>query len=1234
VQIWQTPYIAIDFEIKAAKDSYLYKIGNKDIVRCMADCSSLLQLIQRRDEQYANLYVDLIKWSADILDAYFWIRDERLQNLAVPLQSIREASVATVDEFEKVLRIRKQTGQAQQSAVKAADTFQSDIRKRSFDRIEDFVAMLTEGRRLSGDISALREMRYVDLTLVQKLDTEVKSGMDQLSNRLITFMAEPQALAPYRDRIKEQQDIPSTLKKVAEVKTFEESLLQTGADLELLIQIISNLKIEDATLTTSIIEDISLLFSELNKIKAVAKQVRMAFLESESASEFHAQVKLLEQSIINYLDLSTEPEKCDEYLARLMVQIEELEGRFAEFPDFLKALAEKRDQVYEAFESRKLQLKEGRARRAGGIYEAAQRILTSIQRKAEQFKEQAEIHAYFASDILVAKVRDSIAELLKLKETVKADELVGKLKYLQEEVQRNLRDRQEIYSDGGQTIQFGAFKFLVNTQTIELTMIQRNEEMFYHLTGTGFMESIAGPEVKQFQAYWNQSLPSENDVVYRAEFLAWILFQDIISGRATDWEPKQDSSVEAILPFVQKHMASRYSEGYMKGVHDHDAALLLHQLLLIHQSAELLVYPGKLRATAMLFWFDFLSEDLRLKMEHRLRSLVAIHLVFPLGVVLHDIEAQLTSFWLDFIQHFSEAKGISLTDVLAYLYAELAQSKDWVFSHEALSIAESFNATLHERKAAQSFFESLEAYHDDRIGKFRLAKQWLTAFNAQAKKMSDDDLISEVALFLIHPSNSRRVVHVQMHQTLAGLLGEHTLIAQGQFHLDFISFSKKMQSFQTKMLLEYQAYQEWKSKDIASYRKALKLDSFKPKVMSSFVRNQLLDEVYLPLIGSNLAKQIGVTGVQKRTDNSGLLLLISPPGYGKTTLMEYVAAKLGLVFMKINGPSIGNRVGSLDPAEAPNATAREELEKLGLAFEMGDNVMIYLDDIQHLNPEFLQKFISLCDAQRKIEGVYKGATRTYDFRGKKVSVVMAGNPYTESGDKFQIPDMLANRADTFNLGDVVGAHEDAFKLSYIENAAASQPVLARLAKDSIQDIRSLCHWIEEGRNGLIELQSPLASDDRRDIESILEKMIWLRSHLMKVNAAYIDSATQSDAYRTEPSFKLQGSYRNMSKLTEKLVPAMNDDELKALLENHYRNESQTLTKDAEANLLKWRELCGFMSDADRQRWEDIKGAFRKNKKFAGLAPEDTMGQLMLRIGDLGEGLEGIEKALNRNHDAE
>ncbi|MEX5487038.1 ATP-binding protein [Proteus mirabilis] len=138
------------------------------------------------------------------------------------------------------------------------------------------------------------------------------------------------------------------------------------------------------------------------------------------------------------------------------------------------------------------------------------------------------------------------------------------------------------------------------------------------------------------------------------------------------------------------------------------------------------------------------------------------------------------------------------------------------------------------------------------------------------------------------------------------------------------------------------------------------------------MRNKLINDVYLPIIGDNMAKQIGALGEGKRTDLMGLLLMISPPGYGKTTLMEYVADRLGLIFMKINGPALGHNVLSLDPEQAPNATAKQELEKLNLALEMGNNVMLYVDDIQHTHPEFLQKFISLCDGTRRIEGVWKG----------------------------------------------------------------------------------------------------------------------------------------------------------------------------------------------------------------------------------------------------------------------
>ena len=64
-------------------------------------------------------------------------------------------------------------------------------------------------------------------------------------------------------------------------------------------------------------------------------------------------MKLLNQAVVNYLDVCDTPEKCEEYLTKVMVQIEELEGRFAEFDEFVVQLAEKREEIYNAFETRR-----------------------------------------------------------------------------------------------------------------------------------------------------------------------------------------------------------------------------------------------------------------------------------------------------------------------------------------------------------------------------------------------------------------------------------------------------------------------------------------------------------------------------------------------------------------------------------------------------------------------------------------------------------------------------------------------------------------------------------------------------------------------------------------------------------------------------------------------------------------------------------------------------------------
>jgi hypothetical protein len=402
-----------------------------------------------------------------------------------------------------------------------------------------------------------------------------------------------------------------------------------------------------------------------------------------------------------------------------------------------------------------------------------------------------------------------------------------------------------------------------------------------------------------------------------------------------------------------------------------------------------------------------------------------------------------------------------------------------------------------------------------------------------------------------------------------------------------------------------------------------------PKVLTSFVRNKLIDQVYLPLFGDNLAKQLGSAGENRRTDRSGMLLLVSPPGYGKTTLMEYLANRLGLVFMKINGPAIGHEVTSVDPMSANNAAAREELKKLNLALEMSNNVMLYLDDIQHCSPEFLQKFISLADGTRKIEGIYNGQAKTYDMKSKKFCVVMAGNPYTETGEKFRIPDMLANRADIYNLGDVVGNTSEMFELSLIENALTSNPVLSQLASKSMDDLYPLITMAETGQKDGLELKGNHTKQDIETYLSILSKVVKVRSVVLKANAAYIASAAMEDAYRTEPPFRLQGSYRDMNKLVAKIVPVMNDEEIQTLLLSHYQNETQTLTSAAEANLLKYKEMTGMLSNAEDERWNSIKETFLKNNKLKGFGNKNEMAQVLSQMIEFTDHIEGIKEILRQ-----
>ena len=744
--------------------------------------------------------------------------------------------------------------------------------------------------------------------------------------------------------------------------------------------------------------------------------------------------------------------------------------------------------------------------------------------------------------------------------------------------------------------------------------------MLFHLTGTDFFSVIKDPALEETKSVWTQSLISETEEVYRSEYLAYTLFQSI------DKEKLINANGQ-LLDLIKENTAIRYQEGYVTGIHDEDANKLLGALLDLSKNIDLLYFSSNVRACANVFWKHFLDKKQQALFQQQLNSAGTILKVFPETQGFDYLINELTTVIELFQQETNLFVEEDASKVAQYLFRELSRGDYFIVSQEAANLREAFLQFLKTNKSENKYRDSVMELEGQKSEQFLLIQKWIQAYLEQTTGNLSGVLTETATLLFLDDFKKDRVLKVPTTFSINQLHGDHPLLEQGTYQLNYNSFMDKMERYTKSVVPRFEKFQTLKKEVAASFKDRMNLDDFKPRVLSSFVRNQLIDKVYLPLFGDNLAKQIGTVGENTRTDRMGMLLLVSPPGYGKTTLMEYIADRLGLIFMKISGPALGHQVKSLDPMEATNLAARQELEKLNLALEMGNNVMLYLDDIQHCNPEFLQKFISLCDGQRKIEGVYENKSKAYDLRGKRFCVIMAGNPYTESGEKFQIPDMLANRADIYNLGDIIGDSETVFKLSYIENAITSNPILQKLGNKSFQDVHTILKIAETGSQDNIEFTANHTPEEIKEYVGIMKKMLSIRDVVLKVNKAYIHSAAISDDYRTEPSFKLQGSYRDMNKLSEKVVAIMNDQELKTLIFTHYENESQTLTSDAEANFLKLKELIGEMTPAEQSRWEDIKKTFNKNKLFRNMDGNNPMAQILAQMTAFTDGIDGIREAL-------
>ncbi|MBA3396397.1 MAG: DNA repair ATPase [Deltaproteobacteria bacterium] len=1240
MQVWQTPFTSAEHAASAPTDgSYLAKVGNADLVRGLSDALSISRLAGA-DKPQRTTFEDILALSTRATDAYYWLGHADANDLKTAVADVKSTAKLILDEYEKVLALEAAARKALVEAEELVVEKLRATRSEGWDRIDPFLEALTGLRGLRGQLISKKEIRFIDVKRLGELEVEVTTAFDRVTTDCVALLAKGDAFGELVTRANTLAARVTELVTAIDTKPVREQIDQVAAGLDLLGNVIGSLKIEDTTKRTVILENITDAFGQVNRARAVIEGRHRELAAKEGRAEFGAQVKLLTQSVASALAQCDTPERCDQELTRLLVQLEELEGRFADIDELTAELASKREEIVDAVGARKQLLAAERQRRAANLQKAATRILEGVARRASSLATSDEVNAYFASDAMVQKLRDIVAEMGTLGDTVKADELEARLKSARQDALRGQRDRADLFEGGGELIRFGTHRFTVNTQPLELMIVPHDDGLAVHLAGTDFYEAIDDAQLVQARHLWHQDLPSESPEVYRGEYLAASVLALADSGSAGTgaltlsalYDALRAGTLEAVLRQIAQE---RYDEGYERGVHDHDAAKILARLLAMREGAGLLAFPASARALAIVFWGSANEDATTRSRWHRSAQSLA-----RLADVLGDRGAR-THLAADIggaIRRFVErdpalmAAGLALADAdlaATYLVRELAISDPrFIVSGAAIAIADALHLELDARAARLAFDDDTRAFAGAPGAALLLARAWVDGIVARKPELAPAAI--EAAAYLATPALSRDRSSAVVDASVTGLLGRHPRITDGALPLRLDELTTRLERFRRDIVPAFRAYRTLRAEIVERERRRLRLDELKPRVMSSFVRNQLIDQVYLPLCGANLAKQLGAAGAAKRTDQMGMLLLISPPGYGKTTLMEYVAARLGLAFVKVNGPALGHAVTSLDPAEAPNATSRQEIEKVSLALEMGTNVMLYLDDIQHTSPELLQKFISLCDAQRKIEGVWRGRTRTYDLRGKKFCVVMAGNPYTESGEQFKIPDMLANRADVYNLGDVLSGKTDAFALSFLENALTSSPTLAPLATRDLGDVHKIIRMAKGEPIPTTELSHGYAGVELEEVLAVIRHLFVAQETLLKVNQEYIRSAGQADAFRTEPPFKLQGSYRNMNKIAEKVVSAMTPAELDRLVDDHYQGESQTLTTAAEQNLLKLGELRSKLTPEQAQRWAEIKLEFVRQRRMGGGDADPVtklVGTLSGLATDLGTELGAIRSTL-------
>ncbi len=1223
LQVWHSPFMSQEkyAELQSGKaDTPLTRVGNPSLVAGISDCYSVLELCASEEISEA-LYETILVSSDRLVDSHYWLTSEDFGAPAVHVSKLREAAEQVLSEFKKVKELSAEATALIEELNERYAGVQHQVNTLVGNSPQPYIESLHSVKVFIGSVVAAKDRRYIDVERLDQILDSTAELKDRVVEKLIQKLQDKQSFGVFFESLR---DIEREARGASTSKKLDESiskLTETSESLQSLSSEVNELDSDDSTQITAIITNLGDVFTEINALNAKLSSSRKSMVEEELRDQFSAQMIQVSQVIEVALASANTPSQCEEQAQELSAQFEKLELRFAESDEYLDQVRSKCSDALQSLETKKESLQSEIQSKIQRLADSADVSIQSVEAKVNSFDSIEQVHTFFQSNILVERLMTNLSRIVDMGDSVLADSYKLKIKMLRAEAITSTRDRAELFEKGGSIIKLGKHRFSVNTRNPEFSIVDSAGAPIAVVSSTSFKQALNDDRFDSLSDYFGRTVPTESDVVYRGSYLAFLVIKHIkengydVNGRADamvdEWRFDKTDTLDQMIDEVLK---KNYDGGFTRGVHDVDAKAVFMKIYPMLGGGDSGVFASSETRQMALTYLLASAEEHGLinKIIDRLnlaRDMAKVASLRESGAAnLAAIEA-VKSCYLDVIKHHKLAqRSISLipesgaiigsdspriterllgdvelevpndeiiSAVTDYLVAclELADGKlILILPKEVSEICEAVNEQMPENLRdglSEETFDILVEHMFENMAQGIRREAWLR-FKLGATGDS----------FVKYEQNSTQF-------SIDGLIGDHPTLNSGVLSGDveqFMNVCEAHYSVHAAKYLELVQLRQTVSKEM---QESLRLNELQPKPMAGFVRNELIKKCYLPMVGDSFASQIGTIDSSKAGQSGGLLLM-SPPGYGKTTLLEYLAKAMGMLFVKVNGPAIGHNVTSIIPEEADSAAAQSELEKLNFALEMGDNVLVVVDDIQHLNPEFLQKFISLCDGTRRIEGKWNGVTKTYDLKGKRFAIAMAGNPYTENGEAFKVPDMLSNRMSSYNLGDVMSGMEIPFELSYIENCLTANPVTEVLSSREPEDVLTI---IKMARGDMevaaSALKHPYSQGELAELVDVMAHMVSVQKVVLEVNKRYIESAAQATNYRTEPPFLLQGSYRNMAKMAEKVVGAMTDEDIRNLISDHYKAESQTLTVGAEENFLRIKFLLGTSTKQDEERWSEI-----------------------------------------------